>query len=88
VVIVVGNDAGWGLERELQGRGATVGCELRATRYDLVMEGFGGLGETITQVDEIAPAVKRAFASGRPYLLNVQIRGVRSPFTRWKLGDG
>jgi acetolactate synthase-1/2/3 large subunit len=52
------------------------------------MEGFGGLGENITQVDEIAPAVERAFAAGRPYLLNVHIRGVRSPFTRWKLGDG
>ena len=88
VVIIVGNDAGWGLERELQGRERTVGCELRATRYDLVMQGFGGLGENISALDEVAPAIERAFASGRPYLLNINIRGVRSPFTRWKLGDG
>jgi acetolactate synthase-1/2/3 large subunit len=87
VVVIVGNDAGWGLERELQGRGATVGCELRATRYDVVMEGFGGSGENITSAGEVRPAVERAFASGRPYLLNVNIRGVRSPFTRRKLGD-
>ena len=40
------NDAGWGLERELQGGTDTVGCELTATRYDKVMEGFGGAGET------------------------------------------
>ena len=52
------------------------------------MQGFGGLGENITSIDEVGPAVQRAFASNRPYLLNVNIRGERSPFTRWKLGDG
>jgi acetolactate synthase-1/2/3 large subunit len=88
IVIIVGNDAGWGLERELQGRDNTVGCELRATRYDLVMKGFGGEGENITALDEAGPAIERAFAARRPYLLNVNVRGVRSPFTRWKLGDG
>lgn len=88
VVVIVGNDAGWGLERELQGPARTVGCELRATRYDIVMQGFGGEGENITELNQVAPAVKRAFASGRPYLLNVNVRGARSPFTRWKLGDG
>jgi acetolactate synthase-1/2/3 large subunit len=88
IVVIVGNDAGWGLERELQGRERTVGCELRATRYDVVMQGFGGEGENITALAEVGPAVRRAFAARRPYLLNVNIRGVRSPFTRWKLGDG
>jgi acetolactate synthase-1/2/3 large subunit len=88
IVVIVGNDAGWGLERELQGRDRTVGCELRATRYDIVMQGFGGEGENITTLDQVGPAVKRAFAARKPYLLNVNIRGERSPFTRWKLGDG
>lgn len=87
VVIVVGNDAGWGLERELQGGESTVGCELRPSRYDVIMQGFGGEGENITRLDEVRPALERAFAAGRPYLLNVNIRGVRSPFTRWKIGD-
>ena len=87
IVIIVGNDAGWGLERELQGPDYTVGCELRATRYDIVMQGFGGLGENIDTLDQLRPAVQRAFASDRPYLLNVNVRGARSPFTRWKLGD-
>jgi len=87
VVVIVGNDAGWGLERELQGDlcGSTYACELRATRYDLVMEGFGGTGENITQLDEVIPAVKRAFAARKPYLLNVNIRGARSPFTDWQI---
>ena len=88
VVIIVGNDAGWGLERELQGElcGSTVACELRATRYDLIMQGFGGQGENIEKLAQVAPAVRRAFASRKPYLLNVNVRGARSPFTQWQIG--
>jgi acetolactate synthase-1/2/3 large subunit len=88
VVLIVGNDAGWGLERELQsaaGTAPTVACELRASRYDLVMQAFGGGGETIERLDQVRPAVERAFSSGLPYCLNVRIRGVRSPFTDWQL---
>ncbi|MBK9170859.1 MAG: thiamine pyrophosphate-binding protein [Bryobacterales bacterium] len=87
VVMIVGNDAGWGLERELQGdgQGTTVACELRSTRYDLVMQGFGGGGETIDTLDQVGPAVQRAFSSGIPYCLNVNVRGVRSPFTQWQV---
>lgn len=88
VVVVVGNDAGWGIERELQRSltgGETVACELRETRYDVVMQGFGGEGETIARAEEVRPAVERAFESGRPYLLNALVRGARSPFTEWQL---
>ena len=83
VVVVIGNDAGWGLEREFQGavQEANVACELRQTRYDLVMKSLGGEGENIVRRSQLAPAVKRAFAYGRPYLLNVNIRGVPSPFS-------
>jgi acetolactate synthase-1/2/3 large subunit len=89
IVVIVGNDAGWGLERELQGAvtglSETVACELRSTRYDIVMKGFGGEGELIERPDQVRPAVERAFAAGGPYLLNVVIRGVRSPFTEWQI---
>jgi acetolactate synthase-1/2/3 large subunit len=87
VVMIVGNDGGWGLERELQGAtaGSTVACELRRTQYDQVLRGFGGDGETIDTLDQVRPAVERAFASGGPYCLNVNVRGVRSPFTQWQL---
>lgn len=87
-VVIVGNDGGWGLERELQGYetgGKTVACELRRTRYDVVMEGFGGKGETIDRLEQVGPAVRRAFSAGVPYCLNVNIRGVRSPFTEWQI---
>jgi acetolactate synthase-1/2/3 large subunit len=87
VVMIVGNDGGWGLERELQGAttGTTIACELRRTQYDQVMKGFGGGGETIDTLDQVRPAVESAFASGIPYCLNVNVRGVRSPFTQWQL---
>jgi len=87
VVMIVGNDGGWGLERELQGAtaGTTIACELRRTQYDQVMKGFGGGGETIDTLDQVRPAVERAFASGVPYCLNVNVQGVRSPFTQWQL---
>ena len=31
------------------------------------------------------PALARAFAYQGPYVLNVNIRGARSPFTSWQL---
>lgn len=87
LVLMVGNDAGWGLERELQGavEGTTAGCELRGTRYDRVMEAFGGAGETVDSLEQVAPAIERAFRSSVPYCINFLIRGVRSPFTEWTL---
>lgn len=89
VVMIVGNDAGWGIERHLQraavGGETTVACELRDTQYDIIMKGFGGGGETVDRLEEIAPAAGRAFASGGPYLINIRTRGVRSPFAEWQV---
>ncbi len=89
IVLIVGNDAGWGLERELQSWGTggapTVACELQSARYDLVMKAFGGDGETIERPEEVRPAIERALASRVPYCLNVKIRGARSPFTEWQI---
>jgi acetolactate synthase-1/2/3 large subunit len=89
IILIVGNDAGWGLERELQSWGTggapTVACELQSARYDLVMKAFGGDGETIERPEEVRPALERALASRVPYCLNVKIRGARSPFTEWQI---
>ncbi|MCB1018547.1 MAG: thiamine pyrophosphate-binding protein [Acidobacteria bacterium] len=88
VIIIVGNDGGWGIERELQeGRydNKTVACELRRTRYDLVMKGFGGDGEHVETPDQIRPALDRALRSDKPYLINVEITGTGSPFTYYQL---
>jgi acetolactate synthase-1/2/3 large subunit len=89
IVIIVGNDAGWGLERELQAAtvagSPNVACELAPTRYDIITQGFGGGGETVETLDQVAPAVQRAFSAGVPYCINVRIRGARSPFTDWQI---
>ena len=89
IVVIVGNDAGWGLERELQKETTSVrtpvATELTAARYDSIMEAFGGAGATIERLNQVRPAIKRAFASGKPYCLNVKIRGARSPFTDWQI---
>ena len=47
--------------------------------------GFGGQGENIEQLDQVRPAVERAFAARAPYLLNVNIQGAPSSFTEWSL---
>lgn len=90
LVVIVGNDAGWGVERELQqgfypGR-ETVACELRSTRYDLVMKGFGGDGAHVTAPDQLPAAFDRAFRSDKPFLVNVEIAGAGSPYTNYQIG--
>lgn len=74
VVAIVGNNGIWGLEKHPMRAlyGYDVAAELRAgLRYDQIMEAFGGRGELVTAPEEIAPALKRAFASGEPTLVNV-----------------
>jgi acetolactate synthase-1/2/3 large subunit len=87
VIVVVGNDSGWGLERELQkaSGGTSVACELRHTRYEMIMRGFGGEGEVVDELAQVRPAIGRALQSRVSYCLNVLIRGSRSPFTDWQV---
>ena len=91
LVIIVGNDAGWGVERELQEGfypdSPTVACELRNTRYDLVMKGFGGDGEHVTEREQLVDAFDRAFRSEVPYLVNIEIAGLGSPYTRHQVAQ-
>jgi acetolactate synthase-1/2/3 large subunit len=82
-VAVVGNDARWNAEYQIQlrdyGPNRVGGCELLATRYDRVAEGFGGYGELVTSADEVVPAVRRAIASGLPACINVMLEGQAAP---------
>jgi thiamine pyrophosphate-dependent acetolactate synthase large subunit-like protein len=88
VVIIVGNNGAWGLEKGPMRAvyGYDVAADLRpGTRYDEVVGGLGGAGELITSPAEIAPALRRAFASGVPYLLNV-ITDVDAEYPRTTTG--
>jgi len=74
VVIVVGNNSAWGLEKTPMRMlyGYDVAADLAPnTRYDRVATAFGAGGELVTEPEEIGPALDRAFASNLPYLLNV-----------------
>ena len=82
-VAVVGNDARWNAEYQIQlrdyGPGRLIGCELLPTRYDQVAIAFGGHGEHVTDAAQLLPAARRAIDSGRPAVLNVMIDGVAAP---------
>ncbi|HEY4922071.1 MAG TPA: thiamine pyrophosphate-binding protein [Xanthobacteraceae bacterium] len=82
-VAIVGNDARWNAEYQIQlrdyGANRVGGCELLPTRYDNVAIAFGGHGEYVTRPDEIAPAVERAIASGLPAVVNVALEGQPAP---------
>jgi acetolactate synthase-1/2/3 large subunit len=74
VVCIVGNNGIWGLEKHpMRGLyGYDVAAELRpGIRYERMMESFGGRGELVEDPDDIAPALKGAFDSGEPTLINV-----------------
>ena len=80
VVMVVGNNGMWGLEKHPMQAiyGWDVACDLQpGCRYDEVVRALGGAGETVTDPEQIGPALDRAFASGVPYLVNVAHRSER-----------
>ena len=74
VVMVCGNNGTWGLEKHpmqaLYGYDVVADLQPRC-RYDEVVQALGGAGEIVTRPDGIAPALRRAFGSGVPYLVNV-----------------
>jgi acetolactate synthase-1/2/3 large subunit len=74
VVMICGNNGGWGLERHPMRAiyGYDVAADLQpGCRYDEVVRALGGAGELVTEPEAIAPALRRAFAADAPYLVNV-----------------
>ncbi|WP_072809009.1 acetolactate synthase [Rhodococcus zopfii] len=74
VVIVVGNNSAWGLEKGPMQLlyGYDVAADLApGTRYDEVATALGAGGELVRDPREIGPALDRGFTSGVPYLINV-----------------
>jgi acetolactate synthase I/II/III large subunit len=74
VVGVMGNNGIWALEKHPMEflYGYSVAADLRpGTRYDQVVEALGGYGELVKRPQDVRPALERAFAAGRPALVNV-----------------
>lgn len=74
VVIVVGNNGIWGLEKHPMKAmyGYDVAADLQpGLRYDQVVAALGGAGETVERAADLGQALRRAFDAGVPYLVNV-----------------
>jgi len=81
VVTILGNDSAWGIDRQIQ-LGLyhrPVATDLLQTRYDQVVHGLGGHGEFVERSEDLKPAIERAFASGKPALVNVAVQRAISP---------
>jgi acetolactate synthase I/II/III large subunit len=74
VVGLMGNNGIWALEKHPMEflYGYSVAAELRpGTRYDQVVEALDGHGELVERPQDVRPALERAFAAGKPALVNV-----------------
>jgi len=75
IVVVVGNDCQWGMVRhDQQLNQCTESCSILSenVRYDKYAESLGAYGELVTEPEQIKPALKRAFKSGLPAVLDVR----------------
>ena len=83
-VCVIGNDSRWNAEHQIQvrdyGANRAHGCDLApGTRYDLIATALGGQGEVVERAADLAPALARAFAAGKPAVVNVMLAGEPAP---------
>jgi acetolactate synthase-1/2/3 large subunit len=77
IVVLVMNNRSWAASQHFQeivsGSDKVLGTRLGEARYHEVAKAFGANGIHITKLDELATAVKGAFASGKPTCINVEI---------------
>src|SRR5688572_15374310 len=71
VVVVISNNGGWTANTAWGMPLPKPGRNLGRTRYDRVAMEFGAHGEFVEKPSEIRPAMERAFASGKPAVVNV-----------------
>lgn len=95
-VVVISNDAAWGMIRldekhstpeEVAARGHcnTELCdsEGQIRAYEMMVAMWGGHGELVRDPEQIIPAIKRAEANGKPSIVNVEVdRDVLSSWTQ------
>jgi acetolactate synthase-1/2/3 large subunit len=85
-IAILGNDARWNAESEIQrrdyGANRMHGCELLPVRYDQVVQSLGGHGEYVERAADLSAAIDRALASGKPACVNVMIESTAAPALR------
>jgi acetolactate synthase-1/2/3 large subunit len=86
VIVVVGNDARWNAEYQIQlrqyGAERAKNCDLLPSRYDRVAEALGGFGALVSTAADLPDALDRAYLSRRPACINVMIESVAAPIIR------
>ena len=91
IICVIANDSQWGMVKmaetdrspaEVQkGYVATELAHMRS--YDKFPEVWNGYGELVTDAGDIIPAIKRAYASGKPSIINIEVHNeYPCPFTK------
>jgi acetolactate synthase-1/2/3 large subunit len=82
-IAVIGNDATWNAEYQIQlrayGKARAKGCELLPTRYGAVAAAMGAHGEDVLSASELNPALARAATAGKPAVVNVMIERQPAP---------
>ena len=77
IVTVVFNNGSWGAIRHLQeklwNKQRLVATELGFVRYDQVAAGFGCPARRVSSADALAAALREAFASGQPWVIDVLV---------------
>jgi thiamine pyrophosphate-dependent acetolactate synthase large subunit-like protein len=85
-IAILGNDARWNAESEIQrrdyGANRMHGCELLPVRYDQVVRSLGGHGECVERAANLSAAIERALVSGKPACVNVMIESTAAPALR------
>jgi acetolactate synthase-1/2/3 large subunit len=85
-VAILGNDALWNAESQIQlreyGKDRMHGCDLTPARYDLVVAALGGHGEFVEQAADLPGAIDRALASRKPACINIMIESTAAPVIR------
>ncbi|XXK21759.1 thiamine pyrophosphate-binding protein [Arenicellales bacterium nBUS_48] len=83
ITVVIDNNGGLTTisqqQEHLFENGQHVATDFRDIPFHTLFEGLGGYGELVEQPEEVAPAVRRAIASGKTACINVRTRGVISP---------
>lgn len=71
IVVVISNNGGWTADAPWTRPLPKPGRVLGHTRYDRVAQELGAHGEYVEKPREIRPALERAWASGKPAVVNV-----------------